>query len=371
MSRARLPILLPLLWLMLSTLVVGAEKTVVFEFGSVGLDSESALAATQIFRNELTATGEFALIPVNEVEAKLSEQGITDLTCTDLACAVRYGSIVGADRAVIGSLTRLGQKITAEVTLVDVAQETIAFTDHFPASSLDDLDNVLRKLAGAVASGREIESEVTRFAISDAEAGEPRRKKAHITSGASFGFGFPIGDSYAKVDNIKILTWSLRYEAGRVVVDNSVGINWGSTGTEEYGNIEIDNKRITVIPWDIGVRYLLSRESDFAPFVGGGIGLHFIASVNAPVTDAQGAQEGEDIRIAAGDTAPAIHLAGGIYGFQTYDFRLVLEVKYTVVFSDAFIGSEDSSSGMSVSIGISRKFDRDEDQGCTGGGCLF
>lgn len=347
------------LLLMLPVLAVAAERTAVFEFGSIGVDEESILAATQIFRNELAATGKFTVIAKDEMEAALASHRVTDPTCSDLVCAVRYGTLLDADRAVIGSLTRLGQKITAEVALVDVPGESIIFSDHFPASSLDDLDNALRKLAGAVASGREIESDVTRFAISDAETDEPRRKKAHVTSGAAFGFGFPIGDSYAKADNLKILVWSLRYEAGRLVVDNSFGVTWGSTGKEDYNGVKIDNKRVTVLPWDIGVRYLLKRESDFAPFVGGGLGLHFISSVDAG---------GETV--VDGGTAPAFHLAGGVSAFQSYDFRLVVEAKYTVVFSDAFIGSGDSSQAVGISIGISHKLNDDE-YGCLGLGCLF
>lgn len=346
------------LWLILPVLVLGAERTAVFEFVSIGVDEQSALAATQIFRNELAGTGKFEVIAKREVEGELARNGITDPTCNDAACAARYGAIVDADKAIIGSLTRLGKKITAEVTLIDVTGTSVLFSDHFPASSLDDLDNALRKLAGAVATGRKIESEATRFAISDAEARDPRRKKAHITSGASFGFGLPTGNSYAKADNLKMLVWSLRYEAGAMVVDNSVGITWGSTGKQRYDGRDLADKRVTVLPWDIGIRYLLKRESDFSPFVGAGLGLHFISSVDA---------EGETV--IDGGTAPAVHLSSGVYGFQTYDFRLVVEAKYTVVFSDAFIGSGDTSQAIGISIGVSRRFD--SDPGCLGFGCFF
>jgi hypothetical protein len=190
---------------------------------------------------------------------------------------------------------------------------------------------------------------------------EPRRKKAYITSGASFGFGFPLGDSYNKVNNLKTVSWVMRYEADKFVIENSVGVSWGNADLDTSG-IFVIKETITVVPWDIGMRYIFSRENDFTPFLGGGIGLHFIGSEKL---------EGATDDYIRGDQALALHLAGGIYAFQSYDFRLAIEGKYTIVFTDAFPNSDDSSQQIGISIGISRKFEQGEKRGCMSGGCLY
>jgi len=355
-------LLIILFSLALTGLAVAQERAVVFEFEAIGVDEQTSTSATHIFRNELDATGKFSVIPKEEMEAKLADAGITDFACYAADCAAANGFAVGAEKAIIGSLTKLGERITAEVRLVDVVRKEVVFTDRFSAISLDDLDSALRKLAKAVAAREKIESEVTRYAITEEETGEPRRKKAYITSGASFGFGFPLGDSYLKVDNLKTLAWMMRYEAGNLVIDNSVGVSWGSSepDTTIWGYIE-DKKRITIVPWDIGVRYIFNREADHTPFVGGGIGLHFI-----------GSQDIGGRAYTSSDQALALHLAGGLYAFQTYDFRLTVEGKYTIVFTDAF-GEEsgNSSQQLGISIGISRKLEKREDRGCMGGGCMY
>lgn len=339
---------------------VAQETAAVFDFDAVGVDEYTIIAASQIFRNELNATNKFAVIPKRDVEVKLAEDNVTDFSCFDITCAAKYGYTAGAEVAIIGTLTKLGDKITADVSLVSVIQKQVIFTDRFSATSLDDLDVALRKLAKAVASRTKIESEIDRFAITEEETKEPRRKKSYMTSGASFGFGFPLGDSYAKVDNIKTLSWVMRYEAGQYVIDNSVGISWGSGKPDSILGIHYNKQTVTIVPWDIGLRYIFNRESDFSPFIGGGLGFHFIAS-----------QDLEGQVYVDNDQAMALHFAGGIFGFQSYDFRMTLEAKYTIVFTEAF-GPDcgKSSHQIGISIGISKKLEKGEKRGCMSGGCL-
>lgn len=361
MHSKNLLILMNLLfWLGLTGLVEAQERVVVFEFSAIGVDEQSVTVATQIFRNELDATGKFSVIPKREMEAKLADQGITDFSCHEITCAASYGLTVGVEKAIIGSLMKLGQRVTAEVRLVDVVRKEMVFSDHFSVMSLDDLDSALRKLAAALVTRKKIESEVTRYAITEEETREPRRKKAYITSGASFGFGFPLGDSYSKVNNLKTVAWMMRYDAGNLVIDNSIGVTWGSSDPDTIWGIQYDKKKVSIVPWDIGMRYIFNRESDFTPFVGGGLGLHFI-----------GSQDLGGRVYTKSDQALALHLAGGLYAFQTYNFRLTVEGKYTIVFTDAFHDSGNSSQQIGISIGISRKLEKGEKRGCMSGGCLF
>ena len=348
-------------------IIAAQERVIVFDFDDVGVDEHTVIAASQIFRNELNATGKFVVISKRDVEAKLAEKGIIDFSCFDIGCAIEYGYSVGAEKAIIGSLTKLGEKITADVSLISIYEKQITFTDRFSAISLDDLDVTLRKLAKAVANREKIESEIDRFAITEEETREPRRKKSYITSGASFGFGFPLGDSYANIDRITAFSWVMRYEAGPYIIDNSVGISWGSSkpDTTVWG-YQVDKQTVIVFPWDIGLRYVFSREGDFSPFIGGGLGIHFVSSQDLEGQGTDGQPYIDN------DQAMALHFAGGIFGFQSYDFRMTLEGKYTIVFTKAF-GSDSGSSShqIGISLGISKRLEKGEKRGCMSGGCLF
>jgi len=346
--------------MLLSGVAVAQDRAVVFDFKGIGADQSTVEAATQIFRNELNNTGKYDVMSKADADSRLSQQGVTDYSCYDVSCAANYGYMVGAENAIIGTITQLGERVTAEVSLVSVVRKEVVFNDSFSASSLSDLDSALRKLARAVADRRKIESEVNRYAITEEETAEPRRKASYITSGASFGFGFPLGNSYMKVDNLKTVAWVMRYEASKFVIENYIGVTWGSAEPDTSYGVIVDKKNISIVPWDIGMRYVFDRGKDFTPFVGGGLGFHFIA-----------AEDVEGQHYIDSDQAIALHVAGGIYAFQSYDFRLTLEGKYTAVFTDAFRGSNNPSQQIGISIGISRKFEKGEHRGCMSGGCMF
>lgn len=364
-------ILLPVLFvLLLAGTVVAKEKVAVFEFEGIGIDRSTIEAGTRIFGNELNATGKFMVIPQGDVETILSQRGISNSECFQVSCAAEYGFIAGAEKSVIGSMTRLGEKITVEARLIDIAKREIIFTDRFSTTSIEDLDIALRKVAEALASQKQITSEVTRYAITDDETQDARRKKSYIISGASFGFGFPTGDSYADVNRLQTLAWTMRIEAGKFLVDNTIGISWGSGGDKTFEDVEgttiylKEERKVGIIPWDIGLRYLFDYKSDFSPYIGGGLGLHLVMASELEQ------ESGTDYEYVKGDAAMAMHIAAGITAFQTYDFRLSIDGKYTYLMTDAFVGAGDSQQ-FSISISILRKFEKGEKRGCMSGGCIF
>lgn len=346
------------------------ERVAVFEFESVGVDEETIRAATHLFGVELEATGDFTVLSKADMEAKLAAEGITDFACYDVGCASEYGYKLGVERVIIGSLTLLGERATTEINLVNVVRKEVEFTDRFSVDYIEDLNSALRKLAEAVAAREKIVSEVDRYAITEEETREPRRKASYTTQGVGFGIGIPLGDSYSGLSNLKTVAWVFRYEAQKYVVENSFGITWGSGGEKDTlltdgggGYTIVDKKNVVVMPWDIGLRYIFNREKDTTPFVGGGIGLHFVVS-----------QETEGEVYTESDVAFAFHGSTGLYLFQTYDFRLSIEAEYSLLISDAFYGTQDVHHQILFMLtvsGRSSKLRWGGGTGCGTGGCFY
>lgn len=329
----------------------------VFEFEGIGLSQPEADAATQVFRGELGATGRFAVMSRADVEAKLAARGIESPVCHAVGCAAEYGQVAGVAETITGTLTMLGNRITGEVRVVDVARKEVTFSDRFTASSLDDLQATLRKLAAAVASRRKIESEVGRFPVTEEETGEAARKRSYVTAGMGFGTGVPLGDSYANINSLSQFLFISRYEADKFVVETSIGFQWGSGGDrdtmrDEFGDDVIVNpKDVAVLPIDIGLRYVFDRKAEFTPFVGGGIGLHFVTVT----TKAPG-----DVEYDRSGTAFAYSAAAGFYGFQSYDFRLSLEGRYSMMISDAFSDDKNLHHQVGFVVALTHKLERKE-----------
>lgn len=360
-------IILPLM--VLGFLVSGSraqEKALVFDFESIGVDEQTITAASQIFRSELDATGKFSLIHKKDAETALAAKGITDFTCHETECAVNYGFIVGTQKVVLGSITRLGEGLTVDVRLVDVAARDVVFTDRFFASSLDDLRIALSKLANAVATGKKIESETTRYAITEEETEEPRRKKTNITAGFFLGGSFPTGDSYSDVGFLFAFGVPIRIEARNLVVETDFGLSVATIPDTSTGGL--DRKSLLVFMWDMGMRYVFNYRADFSPFVGGGLGIHFISESKQKETN-YGETQTEYIR---GDEALALHLNAGVYAFQSYDVHASFELRYEVVFTDAFEASSGYSHQIGILAAITFKADKKKTSSCgTGGGGVF
>jgi hypothetical protein len=350
------------LFLCLTGIARAQETVAVFELQGIGLSQPEADAASQIFRGELGATGSFRVMSKADVESKLAERGIQNPVCHAVGCAAEYGEAAGVAEAIIGTLTMLGNRITGEVQLVDVTTKQVTFSDRFTAANLDDLEATLRKLADAVANRRKIQSEVGRFPISQEETGEAARKRSVMTAGVVFGAGLPLGASYAGVGNLNQILSVTRNEADRFVVETSIGAQWGSNGKGETidGEIIDDQTNVFIMPIDIGLRFVSNRKAEFSPFVGGGIGLNFISS-----------ESNGDREVIRGGTAFAYHLAAGVYGFQSYDFRLSLEARYSMMFSDAFVGGETTHHQVGFLVGLTHKLERSRDHpsGERRGGC--
>ena len=361
----------------LTAIVNAQERAIVFEFDAIGIDEQTNAAATQILRNELGATGKFSVIPKREIEAKLTEQNITDFSCHEIDCAVSYGVTVGAEKVVLGSLTKLGEGYTVEVRLVDVTKREEVFTDRFSAISLDDLRLTLSKLAKALAAQEKIESEITRYAITEEETKEPRRKKAYVTGGVSLGGSFPTGDSYSDAGFLFAMGIPIRIEAGHYVFDNTFGLSLATIDPDTgyvytfYGDstAKIEEKMLIVYTWDMGLRYVFKRESDFSPFIGGGLGIHFITEQKIRDGDNYSSYEEENPYIRS-DQAMALHLAAGVYAFQSYNVHVSFELKYAIAFTKAFLESEGYSHQIGLAVSITTKLKKKKSSGCFGGGGL-
>jgi hypothetical protein len=332
------------------SVALGQSATIVFELEAFGdFDSVTIVAATQILRDELNATGKFSVIPKAEVESKAIQSGIADVLCRDMDCAVTIGEAVGAKCGIMGTLTSWGgQSIQASIRRIDLRSKKMSFSDKFEAASLDDLNHALGRLARAVATGKHILTEKGRYNVDPGETVAGRRKAPYVTSGLAFGFGAPSGDSYSKVDNLKSLSWVFRYEVGHFVLANSIGFCWGKGGEDSLlvgsSYLSISERKARIVPWDILVHYVVNRKADFSPFVGAGAGFQFIFPQEV---------DGSSDEYTQSDQALALHLSAGLYAFQSYNIRLVVESRYTTLMTKAF-GEEsgDSSKQLGLYMGI-------------------
>jgi TolB-like protein len=329
-------VLIVLMMLSLLVLTIGralAEETVrlaVFDLQPIGVDPATVEAATQLLRNDLAGTGRFAVVDRGEIRRILGQ----DALCSDAGCAAENGRRLGAQKALVGSLSRLGEKIIVELRLVDVPTGGVEYSDRMASATVEDLDTVIQRMAGSVASGKPVEGTAEVGLITREEAREPRRRQNFFTVGGKIGYLFPTGDSWGQADRLLCLDWVTRYETNDFFVESLVGYRYQLN--EDNGAFDI--------PIEFSIFYVPGR-SDFSPYFGGGLGIHWIG---ARRWDGNGDPGDDDGR--STNNGLALNLGGGLMGFRTYDFRIVVDLRYSIVMAD--LDGQDTHQGIMLTFGI-------------------
>jgi hypothetical protein len=94
-----------------------------------GVDKSVADIFSERFRSELIQTGHFRVMERGQMDMVLKEQGFQQSgACSDEACLVEMGQIMGVERMISGSMGKLGTLYTISVRLINVATGEIMIT---------------------------------------------------------------------------------------------------------------------------------------------------------------------------------------------------------------------------------------------------
>jgi len=315
---------------LLSMLSAG-PKVVVFGFQGIGVDSVTALVATSVFRTELGNTGKFAVATADEVAGVLG----ADKVVTKVSDAQDAARQIGAAKAVIGSLSKLGTQTIGMVKLIDVAGGGVEFEDQLATTNRDELDIVLRRLAKAVAFKTKASAEVELGEITEKESKEVNRKQAFFGGGVTLGGFIPVGGLGTKTV-MPVLGGIGLYEAPDFFAE------FRYTGSLDIASGS--HSSASIIPITVGVFKTASRE-DFTPYYGGALGIGQYTS------NEQDYQSGWGFVVAPG---------AGYMLFHTFDFHVMADLRYYLVF-----GGDGVKHGPAITINLAFR------RGKGGGGCCL
>lgn len=267
--------------------------------------------------------------------------------CGDKECAVKLASAAQADEAVFATLRRLGGKWIFSSTIVQ-ADGSGTFNQRGTALNLEDLEAVTRRVGEAVVARKSLEEAATIDNVTlKEEVQEPTRRRSLYAGGLSLGYLYPVGGSYAYLEE----------DAGALArrkqaYNQMVRLTWLNTW-EFRQNMILDFDAVWMIPHSVGgdlnLLYLLNR-TDFTPFLGGGVGIHWVRGDDGAPSDKR-------------DTGPALNLQAGMILFRTYDVHVLARTQYPVVFNT------DLDHGPSFDVGV--VYQRREKEGGSSGWASF
>jgi hypothetical protein len=313
----------------LLSLLNAGPKIAVLGFEGIGVDSITAMVATAMFRTELGNTGIFVVATTDEVADVLG----ADKVVTTVSEARDAARGVNATKAVVGTLSRLGTQTIGMVKLIDVAGGNIEFEDQLATTSRDELDIVLTRLAKAVATQTKASTNAELGEITEKESKEVNRRQAFFGGGLGLGGFLPFG-GLGTNDVMPTLSVLGLYETPDFFAELRYSASVGS------------NSGANFLPFTIGI-FKTAARSDFTPYYGGAIGIGGYSSAY-PYGYSQG---GTSFVVAPG---------AGYMLFHTYDFHVMADLRYYVMF-----GGGDVAHGLALSINLAFR------RGKEGGGCCL
>ena len=316
------------------------SQALVLPLRTIGVSDATAAVVRDLLEGEIESRG-VAVVPASRMAVDLP-QG--EAACDDAACAAEVAGRQGASRVVYGSLSRLGGKIIVRIRALRIGEASPYYAEQIAATTEEDLDAVVRRVADGIAAGRSNADRATVDTVTDEETLVPRRRASRSGIGPRAGFLFPSAGSYGDTERLTSLRLTHMYETRKFLVESTpfLGLAWRS-GTVEWTILDLFGARI------FGV-------GDFTPYVGAGLGVHSVRVERKGTTtyESGGSSYSYPTSRTQSETTLTGDVGVGLLALRTYDFVVVVELRYHYVFADFDRLGGDGAHGIAITFGTSR-----------------
>jgi hypothetical protein len=341
-TRSALPLVV--LAALFATTALAAEpapRTLVLPLRSIGVSDTTVRVSHDLLTGSLQDLG-VSVFVVSSGESPLPSGPDA---CDAPGCAAELGRQYGAGQVVYGSLSKLGTKIIARLSVVRVGETDPYYRDQLAATSEEDLDRVMRRFAEGIAAGKPSSDRASVESVTQQETQTPVRRATRAGFGVRAGFLFPTGNSFGGTDRMTNLRPVFRYEMRDYQIETTtlLGFTWGE-GSLDWTMLDLNALRL------FGTR-------DMASYLGLGVGVHTV-TVDRPqlvtVDTGYGPPYTYSQSYTQTETAPTLDVIAGVMAMRTYDFTIVLDVRYHHVFDNFDKVGGKGAHGLLISFGTSR-----------------
>lgn len=276
------------------------EKILLLPFNAIGIDTITIKTAENLLKFDLT-------------EYEMWETVSTGKNCTQDTCAINLGKQYETQKVFVCTLSRLGEKIIVQYLLIDVPSSKVLLSDNTSALSIEDLENVMKRIAASITKQMPVDKTAEVGVITEKETIPELRRSAQRTVGFSFGYLFP-AEGYDDAGRSFAFEFRTGFETEMSAIGLMLAVRRGFVANI-YGS------------------YLFSRE-DICPYIGGAFGFHWVTHTSSSVytmqTDGQYTYQNRDRK----DDGFEFTVNTGLRLFHTYDFQILLNLDYTITLND-------------------------------------
>ncbi|MEO6097123.1 MAG: hypothetical protein ABIW76_16165 [Fibrobacteria bacterium] len=262
--------------------------------------------------------------------------------CGDRECAQVLLKEQGGDEAVFGAVRMLGSKYFLSSSIIEADGKV--YSQKIQAANVEDFENATKRMADALINHKTLEEVANLDNITESEETKlANRRTSFYSSGGSIGFTQPFGSSYQRyvTDSEGDCSSFNCIETTRLEKNDKVFTLGWNNWFEFKNHLAMEMDVLFYAPIAFGgeanLLYLFGN-SDFTPFAGGGLGVHYVFP-----------DQGDMKMNNKQNFGPAANAQAGIIMFRTYNMNLVLRSSYHVVMND------DVDNGLTVDMAIRTK----------------
>jgi hypothetical protein len=280
------------------TMLAAQPRTVVFEFEPVMVDTGVTKIITSLLRDRMTDSRAFAVV-----------QPPAGVGILPVEAAESLARSLGAEKLVVGNVTRVGMKYMVSYKLLTASTGAIELSDRTSVESENDFDILTMRIAASLRAGKSYQTSLELGAVGEQEGAAPRAREPLSSVLFTTGYTFPISHKlpYDPGSMLFTLDAAVTYETPNYLASGQMGVMRGLNGFTDVHFEMLGHK--------------LFSSKDVAPFVGAGLGVHRIWFR-------------PDYPLAARNIDGLSLIAnGGVLLFRTYYFRAIADARASVLFT--------------------------------------
>ena len=269
------------------------------------------------------------------------------VSCSNDDCALSELSQTDNDYVVYTKLMKLGSKFIYTGYIVD---EKSSFTSKVTALSIEDMENAIARLAKSLALNESIEDVVDIDNIIESEEEEDARRQSLGRVGFSVGYMFPTFNSYTSRNYDT--DWNSSYGDYEEITTTTNDIQKIVLGLNYFYEFKENRALLAEFIWHTGSPFSFGADmsmlkylgkDDFSPFVGGGVGLHWVSYCSGSSACM------DDIPHDHRRSGINLNAQAGYVLFRTYNVNVIARGKYHLILNS------DLDQGFTLDVALERK----------------
>jgi hypothetical protein len=283
----------------LLTLAAGQTKVLLYDLEARGVDASVIRTTTQLLRDALNGTYKYIVVDPTP-----------GTYCYNVVAAAESAKAYGAAQALIGNIMTIGGKQFLTYQLVDAATGAVLVADKITTPEMGEFPVMADRIATSIVErkpyGETAEPEVMTTAETEPHFKHPRKPYASLFLTAGYQFHpFESGrdtmvtnKKYDFSPNLFNLNMAVSFETQQMLTLLQMGFLRGRRGESD-------------VSFDLLGHYVLGK-GDFAPMMGGGIGVTRFTWEDSTQSDYK-----------ARDDGMSLSAGVGFLALRTYYFRIM------------------------------------------------